>query len=331
MTAEDRDAGRSVRLTVPADAAGTRIDKFLGGQSEADISRTRAQKLIDQGLVLVDGQPVAVKHRLNGGELIVITVPPGPPSVVVGEDLPLDIVFEDDYLAVVNKPAGMVTHPAPGNRTGTLVNAIVHYFHTLSGAPGVNRPGIVHRLDKDTSGLLVVARDDSTYAGLQKAIQSRQLKRIYLALVWGHLKDDRGEIDMPVGRSPRDRKKMAVTGAAPREAITRYRVVERFRSYDLLEVSLQTGRTHQIRVHFSHLGHPVFGDPQYGGRLKAIRGLFGPERPLANRLLTLIDRQALHAFRLEFLHPITGLSLEFESPPPPDMSLVLATLRQEGR
>jgi 23S rRNA pseudouridine1911/1915/1917 synthase len=186
-------------------------------------------------------------------------------------------------------------------------------------------------LDKDTSGLLVVARDDETYSALQEMIQARELTRQYLSLVWGHMKDSTGTIDLSIGRSQRDRKKMAVAERGGREAVSHYEVIERFRVFDLLEVTLETGRTHQIRVHLSHISHPVFGDPDYGGRHKRLRGVFGPERPLAKRLLDMIDRQALHAWKLAFVHPVTGGKLSFKSDPPEDLHEVLALLRSEGQ
>jgi 23S rRNA pseudouridine1911/1915/1917 synthase len=212
-----------------------------------------------------------------------------------------------------------------------LVNALVHHFKQLAKGSGEDRPGIVHRLDKDTTGLLLVARTDIAYQRLQQALQARQVKRTYLALVCGHLKDETGVIDLPIGRSLKNRKKMAVTNLNSRPAVTHYSVIEKFRSYDLLEVTLETGRTHQIRVHLSHLGHPVFGDPEYGGREKWHRGIFAPERPLAKRLLGIMSRQALHARRLEFDHPISGERRTFEAPLPGDFKTLLEVLESEAR
>ncbi|MEW5995125.1 MAG: RluA family pseudouridine synthase, partial [Candidatus Zixiibacteriota bacterium] len=249
---------------------------------------------------------------------------------LTGEDIPLKIVYEDDQVVVVDKPAGLVVHPAPGHYSGTLVNALIHHFESLAGGSAIERPGIVHRLDKDTAGLILVARTDSAYQKLQQQMQRREIKRTYLALICGHVKEKEGVIELPIGRSHRDRKKMAVTQVSGREAVTRYRLRERFRTYDLLEVDLLTGRTHQIRVHFSHLGHPIFGDPEYGGREKWHRGAFGPERQFASRLLQLIDRQALHAAKLTFTHPATGRKITLESELPDDFAKVLEQLRQEG-
>ncbi|UCD63799.1 MAG: RluA family pseudouridine synthase [Candidatus Zixiibacteriota bacterium] len=307
-----------------------RIDSYLGKHPRLKITRTRAQKLIEQGLVLLNGQPVSKKATVHAGDTIALTIPPAESTALTGENIPLDIVFEDDHMAVINKPPGMVTHPGPGNYSGTLVNALIFHFHKLSRGSGADRPGIVHRLDKDTSGLLVVARDDETYQKLQKAIQKRQLRRTYLALVCGHMKEEKGRIELPVGRSLKDRKRMTVTEVGSRPGVTDYRLVRRYRSYDLLEVSLQTGRTHQIRVHLSHLGHPVFGDPEYGGREKWHRGIFAPERPLAKRLLDLMKRQALHATRLEFAHPFSGENVSLEAGLPGDFQKVLDMLDREG-
>jgi 23S rRNA pseudouridine1911/1915/1917 synthase len=268
---------------------------------------------------------------VRGGEEITVTIEPARADLLAGEPIPLDIIYEDDHLVVVNKPAGMVTHPARGNFSGTLVNALLHHLGDLPDGAGTDRPGIVHRLDKETSGLMVVARTDRTYLALQKAISRREVRRTYHALVCGHVKEDSGVIDRPIGRSPKNRKKMAVVERDGKEAVTEYRLIDRFRSYDLLEIQLHTGRTHQIRVHFSHFGHPVFGDPDYGGREKWHRGIFAPERPLARRLLGSISRQALHARRLEFAHPEEGRPLTFEADLPDDFAGLLELLDEEGR
>jgi 23S rRNA pseudouridine1911/1915/1917 synthase len=318
------------QLVVPETVTAARLDKYLGDLPDMGISRTRLQKLISDGLVTVDGQVVATKHLLQGGETIEILLPAPEETLIVGENLPLEVVFEDEYLAVVNKPAGMVTHPAVGNRSGTLVNALIHRFGRLASQGGKDRPGIVHRLDKDTSGLLVIARTDEAYQALQKAIQAREVQRTYLALICGHMREEEGTINLPMGRSRRDRTKMAVDGAGSREAVTEYRLIRRFKTYDLLNVVLGTGRTHQIRVHFSHLGRPIFGDPEYGGREKWYRSMFGPDRPLGRKLLEIMQRQALHASRLEFAHPITGEPLVFEVEMPEDFRLLLEALEETG-
>ncbi len=328
MSPRESDCVRELTVTVPSDMQGERLDKFLGGHPDLELSRTRAQKLIAGGQVLVEGQAVVGKYKLTGGEVITLSIPPQPRSDLVGENIPLDVLYEDEHLAVVNKPAGMVTHPGVGNTHGTLVNALVYHFGQLSTEGGADRPGIVHRLDKDTSGLLVVARTDTTYAALQKAIQTREVKRSYTALVWGHVKDESGKIDLPIGRSIRDRTRMAVTHTASREAVTLYRLSRRYPVVDYLELSLETGRTHQIRVHLSHLGHPVLGDPDYGGRNVRLKSVFGPERPLARQLLAMIERQALHARCLEFDHPGTGQRLKFEAPLPEDFSALIDVLEE---
>jgi 23S rRNA pseudouridine1911/1915/1917 synthase len=327
---EDELSGETTMHLVPPGIGAERLDKYIGGNPDIGLTRSRAQKLIFQGLILVDGEKVQAKHVLTGGETIQLTIPPLSEEGIKGENIPLDIVYEDDHLVLVNKPAGMVTHPGVGNRSGTLANALVYHFDSLSHESGRHRPGIVHRLDRDTSGLLVVAKDDDTHLALQELIKSRQLKRTYLALVCGHMKEETGVIDLPIGRHRTVRTLMAVNGDNSREAVTHYRLLERYRSYDLLEVSLETGRTHQIRVHFSHLGHQVFGDPDYGGRDKWVNAMFGPERPLARRLLELLPRQALHATKIEFPHPKSGERLAFEATLPGDYAEIVALLQREG-
>lgn len=326
----DNTPAEQLTLVVPQLEEPERLDKYLGGLEDLELSRSRAQKLIHKGLIRVDSQQVQSKYVLSGGETIDITIPPVQTESIKAEDIPLDIVYEDDSLVVVNKPAGMVTHPAIGNRSGTLANALMFHFEKLSTESGGHRPGIVHRLDKHTSGLLVVAKDDTTHQALQNAIKTRDLKRTYIGLVCGHMKEETGKINEPIGRHKHKRTLMAIDGDNARDAITHYKLLLRFRSYDLLEVSLETGRTHQIRVHLTHLAHPVFGDPDYGGREKFVHSMFGPERPLAKRLLAILDRQALHAARLEFAHPHTGEPLKFEADLPKDYAKVIDTLKQEG-
>jgi 23S rRNA pseudouridine1911/1915/1917 synthase len=315
-------------ITVTSADAGTRIDKYLASVVELGLSRTKIERLIAGGLVTVDGQPTATKYLVKAGDKITITIPAVAPTYLAAEDIDIEVVYEDDHLAVVNKPAGMVTHPAAGNQTGTLVNALLHRFGSLAESSGMNRPGIVHRLDKNTSGLLVVAKTEIGFAGLQRAIQERRVVRTYWAIICGHMKETEGTIDLPIGRSRSDRKKMSVTDLHSREAQTHYRVVERFRSYDLLEITLGSGRTHQIRVHCSHLGHPVLGDPEYGGRENWHRGLSTPDRLLSKKILAGLTRQALHAIRLEFDHPVTGKKMKFEAELPEE--LVAAIERIKG-
>ncbi len=265
-----------------------------------------------------------------------VTVPPPEPTDILPEDIPLEVVYEDDQIIVINKPKGMTVHPAPGSRTGTLVNAVVAYTDDLSGIGGVERPGIVHRLDKDTSGLLVVAKTDVAHASLQAQIQARTAERRYLALVWGATKFNEAVVDAPIGRHPTDRQKQAVIKDTDRytarEAITHLKVMERFEGFTLLEAKLDTGRTHQIRVHCSFIGHPVVGDPTYGGTKHALPSVYGKidQRDLT-RLIDDLQGQALHAFSLSFDHPITGERLTFEAPLPPDIDALLRWLGRELR
>jgi len=328
----DAEAGeRITHVTVPEDTEPARIDSYLSGHENVHLSRTRIQKLIDCGRITVNNRPVASSLLLKGGEKIAISLPEPPKMHVEPEDIAIALAYEDEYLVVVDKPAGMLTHPSIGVKTGTMVNALLHRLGKLPAHAWAERPGIVHRLDKGTSGLLLVAKTDEAMLKLQLALKARDIHRTYLALVCGHMTNDTGKIDLPIGRSMQDRTKMAVDGAAPRDAVTRYRLRDRFRSYDWLEVDLQTGRTHQIRVHLSHLGHPVFGDPEYGGREKWHRGIFAPERQLAKELLSLIEHQALHACRLSFVHPVTEQTVTVESPLPADYQGVIDLLNKQGR
>lgn len=329
--AEKTPGMETVKYQVPDDIGRIRLDKLIGQNPELKLSRSRLQKLIEAGLVTVDGISAEHNHTLTGGEQITIQIPPQPISELTPEAIPLDIVFEDEHLLVVNKPSGMVTHPGAGNFTGTLVHALLHHAQSLSRASGFDRPGIVHRLDKHTSGLIVVAKTDRVHHALQEQLRERKIKRTYHALVCGHMKEDRGTIDLPIGRSLRDRKKMTVTNHNSREAVTDYILLDRYELYDLLEIQLQTGRTHQIRVHLSHLGHPVFGDPDYGGRTKWHRGVVSAARQTAKQTLKLLDRQALHAKRLEFTHPITDQPVRFDSDLPADFQSVLDLLDEQER
>ncbi|HSG99800.1 MAG TPA: RluA family pseudouridine synthase [candidate division Zixibacteria bacterium] len=315
------------QFTVPELTNPERIDRYLAGLDDLRASRSQIQKALKAGLVTVNGVVVAARHKVSGGEIVNLRLPQPEPSSIEPEEIPLEIVYEDEYLLVVNKPAGMVTHPAAGARSGTLVHALLAHTAGLSELYGRERAGIVHRLDKNTTGLLVVAKDSQTHRALQTQLEKREIRRTYLALVCGHLKEDAGVIDKPIGRSLKDRKKMAVTRVGSREAQTVYRLRERFRSYDLVDVELKTGRTHQIRVHFAHLGHPVFGDPEYGGRDKWHRGLFGPERLFGRELLATFPRQALHARALAFTHPHTGQALAFDAALPPDFQALLDAVR----
>jgi 23S rRNA pseudouridine1911/1915/1917 synthase len=305
-----------------------RIDRYL---SETGVIATRAQvqRLLRDGLILVEGKPVKPSHRLRGGEHIKVTIPEPEPSRLVAEELPLDIVYEDRNIVVVNKPPGMVVHPGSGVRRGTLANALLAHCKDLSGIGGVVRPGIVHRLDKGTSGLIVAAKDDSTHLALSRDLKARRIKRTYEAVVWG-CPEDSARIETLIGRSRADRKKMAVRREEGRRAVTSYRVEERFEFASRAVIELETGRTHQIRVHMSHIGHPVFGDPTYGGRRVRSGGLSAGALTRARACLRMIDRQALHARSLGFTHPHTGLPMRLDAPMPEDMEMLLRALRQKG-
>ena len=299
-------------FTVPEESTGERLDRFLAEHVE-DLSRSRIQKLIEDGNVLVDGKSAKAKQSVKVGERVVLTVPPATEGPMKAEDIPLDLLFEDEQILVLNKPAGLVVHPAPGNLDGTLVNAILHHAPDLRGVGGVKRPGLVQRLDKDTSGVMVVAKTDKAYHTLVEAMSVRAIKRTYLAVCRGFFEEDEGLIEAPIGRHPSDRKKMAVVPAG-KHAVTHFRVKERFKETCLLKVDLETGRTHQIRVHLAHVDHPVVGDSVYGGRSAAREG---------------IDRQALHAWRLKFEHPVTGKALVFEAPIPEEIERLITALRSK--
>ena len=290
--------------------ADERLDVRLAQMLE--VTRSRAEKLIRSGCVQVNGR-VEQKPGLKVAEDAVIEADLPPPAAMeaLPEALPLEILYEDDHMAVVNKPAGMVVHPAAGNETGTMVNALLYHLQGLSGIGGTLRPGIVHRLDKDTSGLLLVAKDDAAHLALSEALKERRIHKTYKALVLGGFKDETGTIEAPIARHPSDRKRMAVVEGG-RYARTEYRVAERFQGATLLEVDLITGRTHQIRVHLAHVGHPLVGDPIYGSRKPAVS---------APRLM-------LHARRIALDHPITGEALQFEAPEPPAFAQVLQRLRR---
>jgi 23S rRNA pseudouridine1911/1915/1917 synthase len=259
---------------------------------------------------------------------VTVEIPPAAPVDIEAEDLPLDVVYEDASVVVVNKAAGMVVHPAPGHHTGTLVNALLFHVRDLSGVGGRLRPGIVHRLDRDTSGLLVVAKDDQAHLSLSDALRQRRVRRIYRAACWGHLPESPMSVDAPIGRDPRNRQRMAVVPSG-RRALTRARVRERWIRADLLDVALQTGRTHQIRVHLAHLGHPVVGDEVYGAGW--VRGMGGPEGRWAQDLARRTPRQFLHAAELAFDHPASGEPMRFRVPLPADLAAVAAWARDRER
>lgn len=314
---EQTGAPRSLRLSVPAAKAGTRLDVWLAESAEVP-SRAAAQRLIEGGHVLLDGACPTRHHVLKGGESAQVTIPTPQPSEIIAEPMPLDIRYEDEHLIVLCKPAGVVVHPAHGHTRGTLVNALLAHERDraragasgggLSGIGGVERPGIVHRLDRDTSGLMLVAKDDHTHQALARQLASRTIVREYLVLVHGAPVTDEGVIDAPIGRSPRDRKKMAVV-AGGRHAETRFTLVARCGDLTLMRCRLATGRTHQIRVHLAYMRLPVVGDPVYGRA--GDRKRYG------------LDRQFLHAARLTFVHPATLEEMTFSDALPQDLSEVL--------
>ena len=308
---------------IPAHAAGERLDVALAAL-DPELSRSHVATLIRDGRVVVtnpDGSPpkkIKTGLRITGGETVEVDLPDTEPFSAAPEDIPLDIRYEDDDLLVINKPAGMVVHPAPGHAGGTLVNALAAYSDRLSNVGGPFRPGIIHRLDKDTSGLLIVAKHDTAHRKLAAQLADRTLSREYVALVWGHLSPPDGRIDEPIGRGRQGGKLMAIGGRASRDAVTRYATVEQYAFTSWVRVRLETGRTHQIRVHMHHVGHPVVGDDDYGGRV-AIRGIAPVYRRDAEKVLAAIDRQMLHAARLVFLHPTTAESVSVEASPPEDI------------
>ena len=300
-------------LLVPASLAGERLDKVIA-ELLPQLSRTAAQRLIAEGGVIVNGATVQKSGKVKTDDEISVFVPEPVFLSAEPQNIPLDIVYEDGDLLVVNKPKGMVVHPAPGNPDGTLVNALLyHCGDSLSGVGGVIRPGIVHRIDKDTSGLLAVAKNDLAHAGLAEQIKEHSFRREYRAVVVGHMPDDSGAVAYPLGRSRTDRKKQAVNGINARQAVTHYEVLRRYAGYDYCRFTLETGRTHQIRVHAAALGHPVAGDTVYGGEKNA-RGLEG---------------QCLHAMLLGFIHPRTGEYMEFTAPLPAYFERFLSQLKEQ--
>ncbi|MGC8897727.1 MAG: RluA family pseudouridine synthase [Bacteroidota bacterium] len=321
-------AAREYQIRVPAVSKRERLDIFLTSRI-ANVTRTKVQKAIEQGFVLVNGKKVKSSYRIAPNDDIQITLPAPPAPEAKPENIPLNIVYEDDDVIVLNKPAGMVTHPAYGNYSGTLVNALLYHTSSLSTGGDLLRPGIIHRLDKDTSGLLVVAKNDYAHAFLGEQFARRTIDREYWAVVWGVFGTPRGEIEAEIGRSVRDRKKMAVIPGG-KSAVTEYTVLETFSAevgLTLLRLRLRTGRTHQIRVHLSHIGHPVFGDPAYGGRRIAWGSVDKKRKEQVQELLGIMKRQALHAKTLGFIHPATKQYLHFDSELPEDFRLLLERLR----
>ena len=297
-----------------ADKDGERLDVFLVRQ-QPELSRAHVQKLIASGEVLVDGRARKANFKLKAGASVSFKLPEAAPIEVKPEDIPLDILYEDEDIIVVNKARGMVVHPAAGVDSGTLVNALLFHCHDLSGINGEIRPGIVHRLDKDTSGVMVAAKNDKAHLNLAEQIGMKTAHRSYLAVVHGNIKEEAGIIEGDIGRHPTDRKRMAIVQENGKPAVTHFKVLERFGDYTLVECRLETGRTHQIRVHMTSIGHPLVNDPKYG-RCKSPFGIKG---------------QALHSRQLTLKHPATGEEMTFEAPLPEDMEKILAALRNRRK
>ncbi|PCL94381.1 RluA family pseudouridine synthase [Paenibacillus lautus] len=309
-TDENGQETEAIEWTVDADAAKTRIDKYITENLGEDVSRSQVQLWIADGHVSVNDGPIKSNYKVSQGDRIVLKVPEPSAVEIIPEDIPLEIAFEDGDVIVVNKPRGMVVHPAPGHSSGTLVNALMFHCKDLSGINGELRPGIVHRIDKDTTGLIMAAKNDKAHASLAAQLKEHSVNRRYLALVHGNISHDQGTIDAPIGRDSQDRKLYTVTDRNSKHAVTHFTVVERFGDYSLLELKLETGRTHQIRVHMKYIGHPLVGDPVYG-KSKGIK----------------LNGQALHAAVLGFVHPSTGEYKEFSAPMPSDMNELLTILR----
>lgn len=295
-------------VTAEAEDAGTRADVFLA--AKLGVSRSNMQKLLEDGRVKRGEKIIKANYKVRADEMFVVDIPEPEPIEAVPENIPLDIIYEDDDVVVLNKARGMVVHPAPGNYTGTLVNALLYHCSNLSGINSAIRPGIVHRLDKDTSGIMIVAKNDAAHISLSQQIQSKTAVRTYIAVVRGNIKTDSGTIETQIARDKTDRKKMAVVKEGGRDAITDYEVLERFGKYTLVRCKLRTGRTHQIRVHMEYLGYPLVGDPKYS----PMKTPFG------------IKGQALHSHTLEFTHPRTGERMKFEAPLPEDMHKIITRL-----
>ncbi|ASA23537.1 RluA family pseudouridine synthase [Paenibacillus donghaensis] len=304
---EERDV---TEWTVSGENSRERIDKYITEAWEEDISRSQVQLWITDGHVTVNGGPVKANYKLFEGDVVTVIVPEPEVTDLIAEDIPLEVVYEDSDLIVVNKPRGMVVHPAVGHPSGTLVNALMYHCKDLSGISGEIRPGIVHRIDKDTSGLIMAAKNDAAHASLSAQLKEHSVTRRYIAVVQGNLTHDQGTVDAPIGRDAHDRKMYTVTQKNSKKSITHFKVLERFGDCTLVELQLETGRTHQIRVHMKFIGHPLLGDPIYGRSKSAV-----------------ITGQALHAAVLGFVHPSTGEYKEFSVPLPTDLEEVLFNLR----
>lgn len=318
------DKKEHIQFTIGKGEAGERVDIFLTHNVNS-ISRSQIQRVITEGNVQVNNLRVKSGYRLREGDFVILTKEAPKSYDVMPENIPLTIVYEDASIIVLDKPAGMVVHPAAGNYSGTIVNALLFHCKDLSGVGGVLRPGIVHRLDKQTSGLLIAAKSDTAHKALSKQFKKHIVKKVYKALVHGNVKDENGLIELPVGRHPTDRKKMSTKSKRGKMAITRWKVIERYDIATLLDVEIETGRTHQIRVHLNTLGYPVIGDTVYGNSQKRTSEI---KNDVLRNILNQMKRQALHANRLEFYHPLEDRYLQFTSPLPDDMAYVCEALRQ---
>ena len=302
------------KICINEETQGKRIDKFLG-KALQDTSRSYVQKLIDDKNILVNGRECKSNYKLKLGDVISVDIPEPIFASIKAEDIPLDILYEDQDILIINKPKDMVVHPAPGHYTGTLVNAVMyHCGEDLSTINGVLRPGIVHRIDKDTTGVLVICKNDRAHRAIAEQLSVHSITRAYYAIVYNNIKEDEGTVDAPIGRMDADRKKMGINHKNGRHAVTHYRVLERFGKYTYIECRLETGRTHQIRVHMASIGHPLLGDTVYGPSKDPFK----------------LEGQALHAKLLGFIHPSTGQYVEFESPLPPYFTALLDRLRQSA-
>jgi 23S rRNA pseudouridine1911/1915/1917 synthase len=323
---KEGEGGLSFSIRVTEKDRGRRLDQFLS-ETDLSLSRSQAKNLIKKRYILLNQRLTKPSVHLKAGDLISGTLPKPEPLSLKPEFLPLTILHEDSSIIVVDKPSGMVVHPAAGNPSGTLVNALLYHCKDLAGINGVLRPGIVHRLDKDTSGVMVVAKDDEAYQQLTRQFRNRVVEKVYLAIAYGKLRQEGGLIDSAIGRHPSQRKRMSTRTKKGKKAITRWKKIESLDGFTLLEIFPQTGRTHQIRVHLSSMGHPLLGDPLYGrkGRAGSIQD------PVLKECVKRMNRQALHALRLTFNHPRTGEKVQFESPIPQDMREVLEWLRSQSK
>ena len=303
---------------VSPETKAERLDTYVS--SKSGLSRSHVQKLIKQGLVIVNSRIEKVSYKIKNGDSIELTIPVQPESLLVPEDIPLDVIYEDEHIIIINKPPKMIVHPAAGYKSGTLINALIYRCGKLASIGAPLRPGIVHRLDKDTSGIIVIAKDDAAYLNLCKQFKERKVEKYYLALLYGTLKKDKEEINTPIGRAIADRKKMSTKTRKGKEAVTQFEVIKRFKSATMVKIKIITGRTHQIRVHFADSGHPVLGDKIYGKKTNI---------KFAQRTIN-FSRQMLHAQSLKFKHPVDGSPLEFTTPIPKDIETAIKELNEES-